>query len=88
MLRIARLAACGAALLTVWILLFTVSPPGQVRHLITLGPVILLLAFGLYALVLLIHGVVVFRTVPEEAELLQRDIVRAKRALSAKGLCL
>ena len=36
------------------------------------APVLMVLAFGLYCLASLIHGVLTFRTVPAEAELLQK----------------
>lgn len=51
-------------------------------------PVVLAFAFALYLLVLLITGVLQFRTVPREAELLQKDIHRAKKFLLSKGVSL
>lgn len=49
-------------------------------------PVLAVVAFGVYALVLLIHGVLTFRTVPAEADKLRLDIEEAFAFLRRKGV--
>lgn len=51
-------------------------------------PLLLLAMWGLYALVLLIAGVLSFRTVPAEAESLRRDIDEANRFYLKRGVLL
>ena len=50
------------------------------------SPLLALVAFGVYLLLWLAVGVVTFRTVPEEAEALRRDIARARRGLAKLGV--
>jgi Dolichol-phosphate mannosyltransferase subunit 3 (DPM3) len=49
-------------------------------------PLWLLTAFGIYALTLLIWGVLTFRTVPSEAEALRADIDEARIWLRKHGI--
>lgn len=49
-------------------------------------PLLVVVASGIYALILLIHGVVTFRTVPAEAEKLKQDIDEAFAFLRRKGV--
>jgi hypothetical protein len=42
--------------------------------------------FGISLLISLVVGVLRFKTVPKEAELLQEDIKRARKGLKAKGV--
>lgn len=50
------------------------------------SPLLALLAWGAYLALALVVGVITFRTVPEEAELLQKDIARAKADLARRGI--
>ena len=50
------------------------------------APLLAVLAFGLFLLVWLIVGVLQFKTVPEEAELLRQDVIRAKQELASRGI--
>lgn len=49
------------------------------------APLLAVVALGLYLLAALAVGVLTFRTVPEEAEQLRKDIVRARQDLVARG---
>ena len=49
-------------------------------------PLLVVVASGIYALILLIHGVVTFRTVPAEAEKLKQDIDEAFVFRRRKGV--
>jgi hypothetical protein len=51
-------------------------------------PLLAVFAFGLSLLVALVFGVLRFKTVPQEAESLQKDIQRARRALKSKGISI
>ena len=55
-------------------------------HLSVQAPLFCGLLFALYMLVWLLIGIVSFKTVPEEAELLRRDIARAKEDLARRGV--
>jgi hypothetical protein len=48
------------------------------------SPLIALALLGFYLLISLIVGVLRFKTVPKEAELLQEDIKRARKGLKAR----
>jgi hypothetical protein len=90
MKRILRLSAAALLLLLIWGVLCSSANSHQLQGpllwaIYTL-PVLLVVAFGLYALILLIHGVLTFRTVPSEAELLKRDIEEAFAFLRRKGV--
>ncbi|KAK9803392.1 hypothetical protein WJX72_004475 [[Myrmecia] bisecta] len=86
MLRIHRILACAAIAVAVWIgLLTTDLVPGH-HTLLLLAPLIALVLFGLYALVKLLYGVATFRTVPEELEALQKDLVAARADLIRRGV--
>ena len=50
------------------------------------SPLLALVAFGVYLFLWLAVGVATFRTVPEEAEALRRDIARARRGLAKLGV--
>ena len=45
-----------------------------------------IIAFGAYLALALFIGVAVFKTVPSEAESLQKDIERARKALARRGI--
>jgi hypothetical protein len=49
------------------------------------SPALAVVGFGAYLVVWLAYGVVTFRTLPEEAEALHRDITRARAGLRALG---
>jgi dolichol-phosphate mannosyltransferase subunit 3 len=49
-------------------------------------PLWLLGAFGLYALALLVWGVLTFRTVPSEADALRADVAEARAFLRQHGI--
>jgi hypothetical protein len=88
MLRIVRLAIVATTALVAWTFALSLDIQPSTRLFILLIPVVLAFAFALYLLVSLITGVLQFRTVPREAELLQKDINRAKKFLLTKGLSL
>ena len=48
------------------------------------APVLVVLAFGLYCLASLVHGVLTFRTVPAEAKLLQKVDTALQHCLCAQ----
>jgi hypothetical protein len=50
------------------------------------APILAVLIFGAYLALALLVGLLRFRTVPEEAELLQNDIARSKKALHKLGI--
>jgi hypothetical protein len=92
MLRILKIALIAILSIVLWIAtLLYIAPrfdefPAWVFNLVLSLPIILPAAFGLYLLFCLIVGVKAFKTVPKEAENLQKDIARAKKALKAKGI--
>lgn len=88
MLRIVRLAIVATTALVAWTFALSLDIQPSTRLFILLIPVVLAFAFALYLLVSLITGVLQFRTVPREAELLQKDINRAKNFLLSKGVSL
>jgi len=49
-------------------------------------PLVVVAIFGLSLFVSLVFGVLNFKTVPKEAELLQKDIKRATKELKSKGI--
>jgi len=49
-------------------------------------PLLTVAVFALSLLVSLVFGVLNFKTVPKEAELLQQDIRRATKELQSKGI--
>ena len=49
-------------------------------------PILLVGLFGLYALILLIHGVLTFRTVPSEAASLREEVEEALQYLRKQGI--
>jgi hypothetical protein len=49
-------------------------------------PLVVVAIFGLSLFVSLVIGVLNFKTVPKEAELLQKDIKRATKELKSKGI--
>ena len=52
------------------------------------APLLAGIAFGAFLLVKLLYGVASFKTVPAEAESLQRDIARARAELAKRGVTL
>ena len=48
-------------------------------------PVFAVLGFGVYSVVSIVYSIVIFRDVPEELEVLQKDIAVARKELKRKG---
>lgn len=86
MLRVQKLAALASLLLAVWIALLQAVEKQPQRTLLLLAPVLAVAGLGAYLLLALLLGVLTFRTVPEEADLLKQDIKQAREALAAKGI--
>ena len=55
-------------------------------NLTFLWPVLLLILFGIYSVLVICYRVVTFNDCPEAAEELQKQIVEAKEDLKKKGL--
>lgn len=86
MLRIHTLIIRAALLLLVWIYALTQSTSPGTHAAILWAPAAAVLLFGASLAVRLIVGVTTFKTVPSEAEALQRDIARAKKELAKRGI--
>lgn len=86
MLRITRLACFLAVLIAAWIALLQRTTEEPARTVVLLAPLAVAALFAAYLAAALLFGVVTFRTVPEEAELLQQDIARAKADLAKRGI--
>ena len=92
MKRSIKIALISILSLVLWIaLLLYVAPredvfPEIVFNILLTLPVSVPVLFGVYLLFCLIIGVKNFKTVPEEAENLRKDIARAKKALEAAGV--
>ncbi|KAI3425890.1 hypothetical protein D9Q98_007863 [Chlorella vulgaris] len=69
-----------------WALLLNTTTDEPGRTLVLLAPAAAVITFGAYLLIALLYGVATFRTVPEEAVLLQQDIARAKGDLKRRGI--
>ncbi len=82
MIRIIKITLITILCIVLWIAaLFYIAPkyeefPAWVFDLVLSLPIIIAALFGLYLLFCLIVGVKAFKTVPEEAENLQKDITR------------
>lgn len=57
----------------------------NLRLLFLLSPLLLLIVFGLYSVTVILYELYIFRTCPEAAEELQKDLQRAKRSLKQQG---
>lgn len=86
MLRIARLACFAAAIAAIWAALLQKTTEEPAKTAVLLAPLVAALLFAAYLAASLLLGVATFRTVPEEAELLQKDIARAKADLVKRGI--
>lgn len=90
MKRINKLSAAALLLLFIWgaLCVFASSSnlEGPLLWVIYTLPLLAVVAFGLYALILLVHGVLTFRTVPAEADKLKQDIDEALSFLRRKGV--
>jgi hypothetical protein len=69
-----------------WALAETVASPMPTCAPTSQAPALAVVAFGVYLLISLVVGVATFKTVPEEAELLRQDILRAKKDLARRGI--
>jgi protein-S-isoprenylcysteine O-methyltransferase Ste14 len=73
MLRIVRLGLLLAVLLAAWVALLQRTAGDEAIHTaVLLAPLAALVLFGAVLVCQLLYGVATFRTVPEEAELLQK----------------
>lgn len=72
----------------VWLFLCVKLAPAEpvISILVYSLPILLLGLFGLYALALLIHGVLTFRTVPSEAASLRVEVEQAVHFLRKQGI--
>ncbi|PRW57641.1 Thioredoxin chloroplastic [Chlorella sorokiniana] len=87
MLRIVRLGLLLAVLLAAWVALLQRTAGEEAIHTaVLLAPLAAVVLFGAVLVCQLLYGVATFRTVPEEAELLQKDIARAKAELGSSEL--
>lgn len=90
MKRIHKLLAAALLLFVIWGVLCSSASSseleGPLLWAIYTLPLLVVVASGIYALILLIHGVVTFRTVPAEAEKLKQDIDEAFAFLRRKGV--
>jgi hypothetical protein len=91
MKRFHQISISAGILLLLWLAVCTLvsrdkEVPGAVVWSIYTLPVSALAAYGLYAFILLVHGVLTFRTVPSEAEKLRADIDEALTFLRQRGI--
>lgn len=86
MLRITKLAIYGVITLCIWLYVLSISSDQYARTVVLLFPLVVVAIFGLSLFVSLVIGVLNFKTVPKEAELLQKDIKRATKELKSKGI--
>ncbi|KAI4988970.1 hypothetical protein ZWY2020_036287 [Hordeum vulgare] len=84
MKHIFKIIAVLAAISAVWVaLLETSTVPRSYTWLL---PIYLVVALGCYGLFMVGYGLMFFPTCPQEAVLLQQDIVEAKEFLSKRGV--
>jgi len=88
MKRFHKLLCILALFVIIWLFLCVKLAPAEpaIAILIYALPILVLGLFGLYALALLIHGVVTFRTVPSEAASLRVEVEEAIYFLRKKGI--
>lgn len=60
--------------------------PVLLRYTVLLLPVLMVIAYGMLALVLLVYGVLTFKSMPEEAASLRAEVQEAHAWLRAKGV--
>mmetsp|Transcript_14163 Transcript_14163/g.25079 ORF Transcript_14163/g.25079 Transcript_14163/m.25079 type:complete len:92 (-) Transcript_14163:316-591(-) len=80
-MRVVWLGAALAAFLSAWLAALNLELDSGARPIVQLSPVLAVLLFGLYCVLALAHGVLTFRSCPEEHESLQRDIKEARAEL-------
>lgn len=90
MKRFHKLLTIFLIFVAVWLYLCAQLAPREpaIAILIYSLPVLVLGLFGLYALILLIHGVLTFRTVPSEAASLRVEVEEALQFLRKQGIDL
>jgi hypothetical protein len=91
MLRIVKIILITILSIVAWAALsLYIAPreniPDYVFNTVITLPVTVPVLFALYMLYSLIIGVKQFKTVPKEAESLQKDIARAEKELAKKGI--
>jgi succinate dehydrogenase/fumarate reductase cytochrome b subunit len=90
MKRIHKLSIAALLLFVIWVVLCSSAASAELQApllwVVYTLPLLTVALFGLYALLLLIHGVCTFRTVPSEAEKLKQDIEEAFAFLRRKGI--
>lgn len=59
--------------------------PGMCVCMCVQLPVLAVLCFGVYSIASIVYSLIVFRDVPEELQVLQRDIALARKELAKKG---
>jgi Dolichol-phosphate mannosyltransferase subunit 3 (DPM3) len=91
MRRFHRLLLILLVALTAWLATCYTLPAGSdkaVRLAIFALPAVALSAYGAFALALLAHGVLTFRSVPEEAAALRAEVQEAHTYLRRQGVHL
>lgn len=86
MKRIHRLASALAFAIAVWAALLSAELEPTQHTLVLLAPVLAVLAFGGYCFIALVYGVLTFRSWPEEAQLLKKEVEVAKADLAKRGI--
>ncbi|XP_074592469.1 dolichol-phosphate mannose synthase subunit 3-like isoform X2 [Curcuma longa] len=84
MKHILKILALLVAVAAIWISLLETSVAP--RHYMWLLPVYLIISLGCYGLLMVGIGLMLFPTCPQEAVLLQKDIVEAKEFLIRRGV--
>ncbi|KAM3276681.1 hypothetical protein ACQJBY_044840 [Aegilops geniculata] len=84
MKHIFKIITVLAAISAVWVALLETSTVP--RSFTWLLPIYLVVALGCYGLFMVGYGLMFFPTCPQEAVLLQQDIVEAKEFLSKRGV--
>ncbi|PKA62561.1 hypothetical protein AXF42_Ash012147 [Apostasia shenzhenica] len=84
MKQILKILGVLLAIFAVWIGLLEASVVSQ--SYVWLLPVYLVLSLGCYGLLMVGIGLMFFPTCPQEAQLLQKEILEAKEFLSSKGV--
>lgn len=86
MLRIIKLLSCTVALLALWIAGLRSNLSPSTHQTILWAPFAAVVAFGLYSIAAVLHGVFTFQDCPEEAASLRKDIELARADLIRKGV--
>eukprot|EP00245_Coleochaete_scutata_P000089 TRINITY_DN10093_c0_g1_i1.p1 TRINITY_DN10093_c0_g1~~TRINITY_DN10093_c0_g1_i1.p1 ORF type:complete len:100 (+),score=18.07 TRINITY_DN10093_c0_g1_i1:322-621(+) len=86
MRRIFWVLGGGVVAISAWLSLLVSDLNASQRKVVETLPLYLVVALGCYSLGAVGYGVMIFPTCEKEAALLQKDVVEAKRYLSAHGI--